>query len=451
MNGMPEFAVVGLVLVSGVSLTALVMYVSRQKAEQRLKSHVLELTLQLNTLNERASQIPLVEEKLNQTRDQLDQVNAQRARLEAALEHERTSAEDKIAVLTRAKEELRLQFKSLATEILEDKTKKFTADNKDQLGQILEPLKERLNDFKDKIEAIHTYDIEKQAELKAQLNALHDLNQQLSADAQGLTTALTGQAKMQGNWGELILENVLDRSGLRQGIDFQREASIDTEAGRRRPDVIVNLPQDKHLVIDAKVSLRAYTRYVNATDEAERKLALTQHVAAMGERIKELSQKNYFDLPGLNSPEMVFMFVPIESAFVDALKADESLFQKAIDLNILIATPTTLLTSLNIVRQLWRFEEQNKHTAELADRAGKVYAKLVTFLESMSTLGSQLENATKSYEKAMNQLVKGRGNLIKQAHEFKELGVSVHSDLPELLVERANLEIEHLPTSDDAR
>lgn len=193
---------------------------------------------------------------------------------------------------------------------------------------------------------------------------LKELNRQITQEAQDLTTALKGQKKALGNWGELILENVLERSGLIQGRDFEREVSFTDEEGRKRPDVIVHLPQGKHLIIDAKVSLNAYTLYINAENDTERRLALAEHVAAVGQRIKELSGRHYFDLPGLNAPEMVLMFVPIESAFVEALKADQTLFQKAIEQNVLVATPTTLLTSLNIVRQLWRFEDQNKHTAE---------------------------------------------------------------------------------------
>jgi len=265
----------------------------------------------------------------------------------------------------------------------------------------------------------------------------------MTAEAHDLATALKGQAKQQGNWGELILGNVLDRSGLRDGIDFKREVSFNTADGRKRPDVIIYLPQNKHLVVDAKVSLNAYTRYVNAELEADREIALREHVSAIASRIQELSDRSYFELPGLNTPEMVFMFIPIESAFVEALKADENLFQKAIEQNVLVATPTTLLTSLNIVRQLWRFEEQNAHSAELADRAGKVYKKLVTFLSSLENVGKQLDRARESYDQAMGQLVHGKGNLINQAKDFERLGVSVQNALPENLLARAALELEH--------
>lgn len=371
------------------------------------------------------------------------------AELSTRLEAERSQAEEKLALLQAAKEELSNQFKSLANDILEEKAKRFTEQNQTNIGQILDPLKERLTEFKAKVEEIHTKDTEQQATLRAELGQLKELNRQITEEAHGLATALKGQAKKQGNWGELVLGNVLDRSGLREGKDFKREVSFSTEDGRKRPDVVVYLPQAKHLVIDAKVSLNAYTRYVNAEDDLERQQALREHVDAVGSRIQELSNRSYFDLPGLNTPEMVFMFIPIESAFVEALRADETLFQKAIEQNVLVATPTTLLTSLNIVRQLWRFEEQNAHTAELADRAGKVYKKLVSFLGSMEAVGKQLDKAKESFGTAMGQLVTGKGNLISQAKDFERLGVSVQTALPEQLVAKAALELEHLPASTD--
>jgi DNA recombination protein RmuC len=365
--------------------------------------------------------------------------------LKSAVEQERSLAAEKVALLQEAKEALSNQFKSLANDILEEKTKKFTEQNQVNIGQLLDPLRERMTEFKAKVEEIHLKDTEQQALLKAELHQLKEANLQMTAEAHDLATALKGQSKKQGNWGELLLGNVLDRSGLREGIDFKREVSFNTEDGKKRPDVIVYLPQSKHLVIDAKVSLNAYTRYVNAEEEVERQQALKEHVEAIASRIKELSDRHYFELPGLNTPEMVFMFIPVESAFVEALRADEELFQRAVEQNVLVATPTTLLTSLNIVRQLWRFEEQNVHTAELADRAGKVYKKLVTFLGSMEAVGKQLDKAQESFGLAMNQLVSGKGNLINQAKEFERLGVSIQSELPENLVAKAALELEHAP------
>ena len=241
-----------------------------------------------------------------------------------------------------------------------------------------------------------------------------------------------------------MLENVLDRSGLQLGKDYQREVSIITEEGRQRPDAVVYLPQGKHLIIDAKVSLNAYTRYVNAEDDLERKQALKEHVQAVASRIKELADRDYYKLPGLNSPDMVFMFIPIESAFVEALKADETLFQQAIENNVLVATPTTLLTSLNIVRQLWRYEDQNKHTAALASRAEGVFKNSIPSWPA-SRKSKGLETATEAYVKAEGQLVSGKGNLVKQVGEFKNLAPTIKAQLPAYFVDKAALEIDFIP------
>lgn len=378
---------------------------------------------------------------------QVNKLTTEIAELKSNLNAERNHAAEKLTLLLEAKDALSNQFKSVANDILEEKSKRFTEQNQVNIGQLLNPLKERMSEFKAKVEEIHSKDTEQQAALRSELGQLKDLNRQMTEEAHGLATALKGQAKKQGNWGELVLGNVLERSGLREGQDFKREVSFNTEEGRKRPDVVIYLPQSKHLVIDAKVSLNAYTRYVNAEDDISRQQALLEHVNAIASRIQELSNRVYFDLPGLNSPEMVFMFIPIESAFIEALRADESLFQKAIEKNVLVATPTTLLTSLNIVRQLWRFEEQNAHTAELADRAGKVYKKLVTFLSSMDAVGKQLDKAKESFGTAMGQLYTGKGNLISQAMEFEKLGVSVQAPLPQDLVAKAALELEQFPAT----
>lgn len=408
-----------------------------------------ELKAERDSLTQMRSDWQTEKSLREQAESKVSKLTTELAELSTRLDAERSQAAEKLALLLEAKEALSNQFKSLANDILEEKSKRFTEQNQTNIGQLLNPLKERMTEFKAKVEEIHTKDTEQQATLKAELSQLKDLNRQMTEEAHGLATALKGQAKKQGNWGELVLGNVLDRSGLREGKDFKREVSFNTEDGRKRPDVVIYLPQAKHLVIDAKVSLNAYTRYVNAEDDLERQQALREHVDAVASRIQELSNRAYFELPGLNAPEMVFMFIPIESAFVEALRADESLFQKAIEQNVLVATPTTLLTSLNIVRQLWRFEEQNAHTAELADRAGKVYKKLVSFLGSMEAVGKQLEKAKESFGTAMGQLYTGKGNLIGQAKEFEKLGVSVQTPLPDHLVAKAALELEHLPAITD--
>jgi len=361
--------------------------------------------------------------------------------LKVRLEEKEIQYNDQLTVLKADREQLKREFEQLATEILERKGKDLKAVSEESLTNLLKPFHGDIKGFKETVERMHHRDTEQRVELRTELKHLQGLNREITDQASRLANALQGQKKVQGNWGELMLENVLDNSGLRLGTDYKREVSIDTEEGRLRPDAVVYLPQGQHIVIDAKTSLTAYTRFVNAETDEERAIAIAEHTMAVSDRINELSSKDYGTLPGLNSPEVVIMFVPIESAYVEALKHDETLFQKALEKNVLVATPTTLLTSLNIVRQLWRFEDQNKHTAELANRAEKFYKKLNSFLTSMQQVGNQLDRAKDTYVKAFDQLYSGRGNLIKQAAEFKELGVAVQKELPAELVDRANLEL----------
>lgn len=367
---------------------------------------------------------------------------AEHAQLKTSLKEKQIQFDDKLELLHNAKEQMKKDFELLANEILENKGKAFREINQQSIQNLLNPVQAEMKGFREKVESLHTEETKQRSELKAELLNLQNLNREITDQAEQLTTALRGQKKVQGNWGELILENVLDSSGLRLGQDYEREVSFKTEDGRKRPDAIVYLPQEKHLVIDAKTSLEAYTRYVNAESDPEREQALADHATAVNDRISELADKDYYNLPGLNTPEVVVMFIPIESAYVEALKYDSRLYQEAIKRNVLVATPTTLLTSLNIVRQLWQFEDRNKHTAELADKAEKFYNKLQTFLTSMQKVGDQLDNARDTYDTAMKQFYSGKGNLIKQASEFKDLGVSVKKELPEELLEKARLELD---------
>jgi len=382
------------------------------------------------------------EKQLDDAKARLGEAQVSEARLATTLEQKQQHFEAQLALLRDSREQLRQEFENLANEILERKGRAFSELSQQRISGLLQPIQAEMKGFREKVETIHRHDTEQRAGLRAELRHLQALNREITDQAERLTQALQGQKKVQGNWGELMLENVLEGSGLRPGKDYQREVSFATAEGRRRPDAVVYLPQGRHLVIDAKTSLAAYVRYVNAEDEGERGQALAAHASAVGERIAELADKHYYDLPGLNSPDVVIMFIPVESAYVEALKHDETLYQRAIEHNVLVATPTTLLTSLNVVRQLWRFEDQSRHSAELANRAERFYNKLRLFLESMQEVQAKLDGARDSYDRAMGQLVNGRGNLIKQAAEFQELGVAVKKELPAELVERAGLELE---------
>jgi len=398
-------------------------------------------------IEERENRIQLQHQEYQKIQKKLAEEQSRHETLKARLDEKERHFSEQLKLLQENREQLKKDFEHLASEVLERKGKTLSEQSQKDIQAMLAPFREQVTAFRERVENIHSQNSAQQTALRSELGHLKELNKQITEEAHGLATALKGQKKTQGNWGELVLENVLDRSGLQAGKDYKREVSFQrSEGGRARPDVIVYLPQNKHLIIDAKVSLNAYTRYINAEENQERTQALSEHVTAFSNRIKELSDRNYFDLPGLNSPEMVFMFVPVESAFVEALKADESLFQRAIEQNVLVATPTTLLTSLNIVRQLWRFENQNQYTAELAERASKVYDKLRLFIGSMEKVGDHLDKAKDTYIKAYDQLYTGRGNLVKQVSDFNKLGVSVKTELPERVIEKAGLELEYPKT-----
>lgn len=418
----------------------------QQQEQLRLKVELSRLQVQHDERQQAERQYASwwQEEKtrLQSLQQELQQLQSEHSALKTRREEQERHFQQQLEQLEASREQLKKEFEQLASEILERKGKAFTEMSQQSLNHLLNPIQSEMKGFREKVEHIHLRETEQRVQLRTELQNLQQLNRAITEQAEKLTTALQGQKKVQGNWGELMLENVLDNAGLRAGVDYRREVSFNGEDGRQRPDAIVYLPGDKHLIIDAKTSLAAYTRYVNAEQDSERQQALREHARAVADRIKELAERRYDRLPGLNSPEIVIMFIPVESAYVEALKADETLYQRALEQNVLVATPTTLLTSLNIVRQLWRFEDQSKHTAELADRAERFYNKLNSFLTSMQDVGKKLDGARISYERAFAQLYSGRGNLIKQAAEFKELGVSVQKELPADLVDKAKLELD---------
>lgn len=438
--------IVFLIFASAVSAT-----VGYLIARSRAVSNETRLRLLQKQVEEEKARYQELREELRQQQEKHADLEARRAELAEEVAVLRASREQKeqhfaqqLKQLEDNKTALGQEFENLANRIFDAKGKAFAEQNRQSLDALLNPFKEQIKAFKDKVENVHLESTKQQTEMRSELKQLQTMHQQMTEEAHNLATALKGQKKMQGNWGELVLENVLERSGLRLGTDYRREVSFSNDdGGRSRPDVVVYLPQDKHLVIDAKVSLNAYTRYVNAENDVERRQALNEHVQAVAARIRELADRDYHKLGGINSPEVVFMFVPIESAFVEALKADETLFQKAIEQNVLVATPTTLLTSLNIVRQLWRFEDQNKHTAELAHKAGLVFRKLRTFLGSFEEVKKGLDRAQAAYAKAEGQLVNGPGNLVKQVNDFKQLAPAIRDQLPEYFTEKAELELSY--------
>lgn len=358
--------------------------------------------------------------------------------LRTRTDDEREHAAEKLQMLLQAKEALSNQFKSLANEILEEKAKRFAEQNQTNLGQLLAPLRNQLIEFKGKVEEVYVQEGKDRSALSEQVRQLVSLNQTLSEDARNLTQALKGQAKTQGMWGELILERVLEASGLRKGHEYKVQDSQTREDGSRaQPDVVIELPENRKLVVDAKVSLVAYERFVSAETDNERAIALKLHLSSVREHIKGLSDKSYHQLYGLQSLDFVLAFVPVEPAFMLAVTNDNELFMDAWQRNVLLVSPSTLLFVVRTVAHLWRQEAQSRNAQEIAKRGGQLYDKLVSFATDLQKVGERLTQAKTSYDDAHARLVTGNGNVIRQAEMLKGLGVKPTKSMPKGLLEIA--------------
>ncbi|WP_237153211.1 DNA recombination protein RmuC [Oryzibacter oryziterrae] len=383
---------------------------------------------------------------LKQVRDQRDdlqrvlgEARVAMTDLKSRAEEERRSHAEKLAMLQEAKVQLSDQFKALANDILEEKSKSFAETNRAALGGLLEPLKTQLADFKGKVEEVYVNETKERSALGEQVRNLINLNQQLSKDAHNLTSALRGQAKTQGNWGELILERVLEAAGLTKGLHYETQESHAREDGSRiQPDVVVKLPGERFLVIDSKVSLNAYEDFANEdSTEAEKEAALRRHVESLKGHIRDLSAKNYHDIHGVSSLDFVILFVPIEPAFLVAITRETELWYQAWTKNILLVSPSSLLFVVRTVAHLWQKEQQTRNAQDIARRGAELYDKLVGFVEDLDKLGRGLQLAQDSYEKAYSKFTSGRGNLIRQAEMLKSLGLKPSKQLDQSLVAEA--------------
>ena len=361
--------------------------------------------------------------------------------VETRLSEERKNTVEKIALLIEAKEQLKLEFQNIANKIFEDNSKKFTDQNKRNLDVVLSPVREQLSEFKKRIEDVYDKESKERVSLFNEIVHLKTLNQKISDDAVNLTNALKGQSKIQGAWGEVILERILEESGLHKGREYETQASFATDGGRQlRPDVVVHLPEGKDVVIDSKVSLTAYEKYCTAATTEKRDKRLKEHILSIRTHIKGLSDKKYEDLQGVRTLDFVLMFLPIEGAFWTAIEQDTSLFNDAFAKNIMLVGPSSLLATLRIIQNIWRYEDQNRNAATIAKKGGDLYDKFVGFVESLEDIGHKIGKAQESYDKARSQLSSGRGNLIRRAEELKGLGINPKKALPESLVDRAEEE-----------
>ncbi|MCX6306528.1 MAG: DNA recombination protein RmuC [Bacteroidetes bacterium] len=343
--------------------------------------------------------------------------------------------------LEKLQDKFRLEFKNLANEILEEKTLKFTEQNTIKLDEILKPLGERIREFEKKVEETYDKESKQRFSLEREIKNLTDLNQQISKEANNLTNALKGQSKTRGNWGEIILESILEKSGLTPDREFFIQQSHTNEHGKRlQPDVIVEYPGDRHVVIDAKVSLLAYERYASAETKEEQELAARDHLLSVKNHIAELSSKNYQDIYSLKSLDFVMLFMPIEPAYMLAMQYDPNLWNWAYDRRILLISPTNLIAALRMISNLWRVEYQNKNAMEIARQSGELYDKFTGFLDDLQEVGTRIEATRRAYDASMNKLSTGKGNLIRRIEHIKTLGAKAGKDIPKSLLEKAGVE-----------
>ncbi len=360
-------------------------------------------------------------------------------RFEAELDSERKQGLGRVESLNEAKEALTIQFKNLANEILEDKSKRFTEQNAASLDALLKPLQTKLTEFKDQVNTTYGNEARERFALKSEIERLANLNLRMSDETRSLTQALKGDSKVQGNWGELVLESILESSGLRKGEEYLvQDSHTQTDGSRLQPDVVVKLPEGRSLVVDSKVSITAYARYAQTSDPAEAELELAAHIQSLRQHIQGLSGKNYSSLYGIGSVDFVLMFMPIEPAFLLALKTAPNLYQEALAKNIVLVCPSTLMATLRTVAHLWRQDHQNRNALEIAKQCGTLYDKFVGFVDDLEKLGQRLDQAQTSYHDAFNKLKTGKGNLIRTAEKVRELGVKPSKNLSVPLIESSS-------------
>jgi DNA recombination protein RmuC len=399
-------------------------------------------------LAELSSRAQAGEQERNVVRQDRDALQVQLAQLKTRFDADQEQLRKQLSLIGEAKTELTTVFKNIAAEILEDKSKRFTEQNKENLDGLLIPLREKLKDFQDKVEQTYDKESKERLTLQQEIRRLAELNAQISQDAVNLTRALKGDVKTQGAWGEFVLEKVLESSGLRLNEEYTVQGNFaNAEGDRYRPDVVINLPEKRHIVVDSKVSLTAYERACSADDDLERELALKQHVLSVRTHVATLSAKNYQTLYGLKSLDFVLMFIAVESASMAALQAERELFTDALQKNVLIVSPSNLIGILRTIAYIWRHEYQNRNAQEIAKQCAALYDKFVGFVGDLDEVGRKLAATQKSYDDARGKLSTGRGNLIRQAEKIRALGVRPSKSLPADLVDQAieNVESELEP------
>lgn len=395
---------------------------SYQKSEGYWKERISELEISLERLGQKQAEV----------QDENASLQNQLTEMQTRLLEERKQTSEKLALLQESKEQMKQEFGALAQKIFEEKGKTFATQNQEKLDLILKPFKEQIGEFKKKVEDSYTTEAKERHSLSEEVKKLKELNLRISQDAINLTKALKGESKIRGNWGEVVLERILEESGLREGIEYETQQHLQsTEGGRYHPDVIVRLPDGKDVVIDSKVSLVAYEQYASAEDEEEKRRQIGNHLLSIRTHIRQLSEKNYQNLEKIRTLDFVLLFMPIEGAFLLAAENDSKLFTDALEKNIMIVSPNTLLVTLRTIQNIWRYEYQNKNAEEIARRAGDMYDKFVGFVDDVEKIGTQITRLQDTHEKAYRKLTLGPGNLVNRANALLELGLKAKKKLKE--------------------
>ena len=418
-------------LLAGLVAGAVIALLLIRRGQRGHDATVAELRQQLASLVAERDALQRQADTLQQERQLLQGKVTELTSDRARFEERQQAQQEKLAWLEQSREQLKQEFEHLSGKVLESRGQQLQQQHRQGLDELLKPFREQMADFRRRVDQIHSDDTRAQADLLAQIRNLQSLNNQMVEDARNLTNALKGQSKAQGNWGELILERILEASGLTRGREYETQVSVSDEDGQRKqPDVIVRLPDNKDVIVDSKVSLVAWERYCSSDNDDERRQALEQHVLSLRNHVRGLSDKAYQQLEGLRSLDFVLLFIPIEAAFLTALEADRDLYNDAYSRNIVLVSPTTLLVTLRTINNLWRTEYQNRNALEIAKRAGKICDQVALVADSLGEVGSRLDQAHKAWQKTSDRLSSGRGNLLRQAHQLQEMGAKAERTLP---------------------
>ncbi|RXR17716.1 DNA recombination protein RmuC [Flavobacterium amnicola] len=431
-----------IILASFVIALAIGIFIGKALFAANSKSATASLEEKINGL---LSQIEQLKQQLAQSNFEKETIRAEKESLAIQLSKKETDFEnlwernkEQKEEVNQLQEKFTKEFENLANKILEEKTNKFTEQNKENLKNILSPLQDKIQLFEKKVEDTHKESIDYHAALRQQILGLKEMNAQMSKETLNLTKALKGDSKMQGNWGELVLERVLEKSGLEKGREYEVQQSFTTEEGNRVfPDVVINLPDGKKMIVDSKVTLTAYERYINEDDEETKAQYLKEHVIAIKRHVEQLGDKNYQDLYQIESPDFVLLFIPMEPAFALALNEDTTLYNKAFEKNIVIVTPSTLLATLRTIDSMWTNQKQQENAYEIARQAGALYDKFEGFVSDLIKIGKKIDESKLEYSGAMNKLVEGKGNLITSVEKLKKMGAKAKKSLPESIINRA--------------